>query len=118
MRLVNVGAAVNVQAQGLMGYPICLVCGHTRLPLSHAMEIAEFNQHHTERCGRRVEFVSFYAEVVSDALTLPECASKEVAYSVLEAMRQGAAEVLDMEVSDLQILVFGKPGVEQVDELL
>jgi hypothetical protein len=41
-----------------------------------------------------------------------------VAYSVLEALRQGAAEVLDMEMSDLQILVFGKPGVEEVDGLL
>ncbi|MCO5106225.1 MAG: DEAD/DEAH box helicase [Burkholderiaceae bacterium] len=118
MRLVNVGAAAKVRSQGLLGYPICLVCGHTRSPLSHAKEIDEFNKHHTERCGRPIEFVSFYAEVVSDALTLPECASKEVAYSVLEALRQGAAEVLDMEMSDLQILVFGKPGVEEVDGLL
>jgi hypothetical protein len=71
-----------------------------------------------ERCGRPIEFVSFYADVVSDALVLPNSTSKSIAYSVLEAIRQGAAEILEMEVSDLQILVFGKQGSEEVTGLL
>jgi hypothetical protein len=36
----------------------------------------------------------------------------------MESLRQGAAEVLDMEISDLQIQVIGKPGTEQYDALL
>jgi ATP-dependent helicase YprA (DUF1998 family) len=118
MRLVNVGAANRVKSQDLLGYPVCLVCGHSRSPMSHQSEIDEFNKHHTERCGRPIELVSFYAEVISDALILPNRKSKTIAYSVLEALRQGAAEVLDMEMSDLQVLVFGKQGSEEVDGLL
>ena len=98
MRLVNVGAANRVRNQDLLGYPVCLVCGHSRSPMSNEAEIDEFNRHHTDRCGRPIEFVSFYADVISDALILPDCKSKAVAYSVLEALRQGAAEVLDMEI--------------------
>ena len=114
MRLVNVGAANRVRNQDLLGYPVCLVCGHSRSPMSNQAEIDEFNSHHTDRCGRPIEFVSFYADVISDALILPDCKSKAVAYSVLEALRQGAAEVLDMEISDLQVLVFGKQASEEV----
>ena len=118
MRLVNVGAANRVRNQELLGYPVCLVCGHSRSPMSHQSELDEFSKHHTERCGRPIEFVSFYADVVSDALVLSNCRSKNVSYSVLEALRQGAAEVLDMDVSDLQVLVFGKQGSEEADGLL
>lgn len=118
MRLVNVGAAGRVRNEQLLGYPVCLVCGHSRSPLSHQKEIDEFSEHHRERCGRPIEYVSFYAEVVSDALVLADCVSRDVAYSVLEALRLGASEVLDMGITDLQILVFGKPGTEQVDGLL
>ena len=118
MRLVNVGAAGRVKSQGLLGYPLCLVCGHSRSPNSSQKELDDFSSHHIERCGRPIEYVGFYAEVVSDALVLPDCDSKQVAYSILEALRQGAADVLDMEISDLQVLVFGKSGTESVDALL
>lgn len=118
MRLVNVGAASQVKARGEMGYPVCLVCGQSRSPLSTLKELDAFNEHHIERCGRPIQKIAFYAEAVADALVLPDCASKEAAYSVMEALRQGAAEVLDMEISDLQVQVFGKPGSETYDALL
>ena len=118
MRLVNVGAANRVNNQSLLGYPVCLVCGHSRSPMSHQREIDDFNAHHQERCGQPSEFIGFYADIVSDSLSLVECPSREIAYSLMEALRQGAAEVLDMEIADLQILVFGKAGSEQVDGVL
>jgi len=118
MRLVNVGASSQVKSGGSLGYPLCLVCGASRSPMSTPKELEAFNEHHTERCGRPTQNISFYAEVVADALVLPDCASQEVAYSLMEALRQGAAEVLDMEISDLQVQVFGKPGSEMVDALL
>jgi len=118
MRLVNVGASSQVKSGGLLGYPLCLVCGASRSPMSTQKELDTFNDHHLERCGRPIQNISFYAEVVADALVLPDCTSKKVAYSLMEALRQGAAEVLDMEISDLQVQVLGKASSETVDALL
>ncbi|HDR9076419.1 TPA: DEAD/DEAH box helicase [Burkholderia vietnamiensis] len=118
MRLVNVGAASQVRSSGEMGYPVCMVCGQSRSPMSTSNELDAFNEHHAERCGRPIQKIAFYAEVVADALLLPDCASKETAYSVIEALRQGASGVLDMEISDLQVQVLGKPGSEKYDAIL
>lgn len=118
MRLVNVGAASQVRSGVLLGYPLCLVCGASRSAMSSQAELDKFNEHHTERCGRPIQNIAFYAEVVADALVLQDCASQETAYSVMESLRQGAADVLDMEISDLQVQVIGKPGSELVDVLL
>jgi SOS-response transcriptional repressor LexA len=49
---------------------------------------------------------------------LPNCEDRETAYSVLEAIRMGAAKVLDMEREDLEILVIGQAGTPHVDALL
>jgi hypothetical protein len=65
-----------------------------------------------------VEPTGFYADVVADALSLPRCATREEAYSVMEALRAGAERVLDMEREDLQVLVVGHPGTDEVDALL
>lgn len=86
--------------------------------MSTEAELKKFNEIHLERCGHPVELLSFYAEVIADALVLPDCASKEVAYSLLESLRQGAAEVLDMEISDLQVQVIAKPDSDLVDGIL
>lgn len=118
MRLVNVGAASQVRSGALLGYPLCLVCGASRSAMSSQQELDKFNEHHVERCGRPIQNIAFYAEVVADALVLQDCASQETAYSVMESLRQGAADVLDMEISDLQVQVIGKPGSETVDALL
>lgn len=118
MRLVNVGAAGQVRSGPGMGYPLCLVCGASRSPMSGPEELSRFNDFHTDRCGRPVQNIAFYAEVVADTLVLQNCPSQEVAYSVMEALRQGAADVLDMEISDLQVQVIGKPDSEVVDALL
>lgn len=118
MRLVNVGAASQVKSSGELGYPVCLVCGQSRSPMSTQKELDGFNEHHIERCGQPIRKIAFYAEAVADSLVLPDCESKEAAYSVMESLRQGVAEVLDMEISDLQVQVFGKPGTEKYDALL
>ena len=86
--------------------------------MSTQKEIDTFSEQHTERCGRPIQMISFYAEVVADALTLPDCASKEAAYSLMESIRQGTAEVLDMEISDLQVQVIAKADTDLVDAVL
>ncbi|MCW7551830.1 DEAD/DEAH box helicase [Endozoicomonas gorgoniicola] len=118
LRLVNVGASGRVKSENVLGYPVCRVCGASRSAMSSPAELEKFNELHTERCGRPIQNISFYAEVVADALVMPDLPCQEAAYSVMESLRQGAAEVLDMEMSDLQVQVLGKPGVEDVDALL
>ncbi len=116
IRLINIGPASTVQTQ--MGYPLCRVCGASRSPLTSQTELERFQQIHAERCGQPIQNMGFYAEIIADALVLPDCKSREIAYSVMEALRQGAANILDMEISDLQVQVIGKPAGEVVDALL
>jgi hypothetical protein len=55
---------------------------------------------------------------VADALTLPDCENVSVAYSVAEALRLAAAEVLEMEVEDLQVLCIPHLDRQTVDAVL
>jgi ATP-dependent helicase YprA (DUF1998 family) len=110
LRLVNVGASSLARNSGQLGYPVCLVCGQSRSPLASQADLQTFMQEHRLRCGKAVEPVGFYADVISDALSLDACVDREEAFSVVEALRLGATEVLDMEVEDLQLLAIGQPG--------
>jgi len=118
-RLVNVGATRAIErTPGLFGYPICTVCGQSVSPLSSDRQRDQFEKSHEERCGRKVLPIGFYADVVADALTLPGCPDQKTAYSVLEALRMAAAQVLDMTMEDLQILVLGHVDRDEVDAVL
>lgn len=117
VRLVNVGPASKVR-DGELGYRVCLVCGQSRSPFASAEEVRRFEEDHLERCRRAIQPVGFYADTVADMLTIASCEDREEAYSVLEAIRMGAVEVLDMEREDLQVLVLGRSGSDHVDGAL
>jgi hypothetical protein len=116
-RLVNVGRSKLVDA-GQLGYPVCLVCGQSVSPLSSAAQQQSFAEDHAERCGRPVQPTGFFADIVADSLSLPDCESVEEAYTLAEALRIGAAAVLDMDREDLEVLVIRQPGSERADALL
>ena len=118
LRLVNVGPAQLARNAGVLGYPVCRVCGQSRSPLASQGDLARFATDHLNRCRKPVENVGFFADIIAEAITLQDCADREEAYSVMEALRLGAAEVLEMETEDLQVLVIGKPGVNTVDAML
>lgn len=118
LRLVNVGASSLARNAGQLGYPVCLVCGQSRSPLASPADLQAFEQDHRLRCGKPVDPVGFYADITSDAISLEDCVDREEAYSVMEALRLGAAEVLDMEVEDLQLLAIGQPGGRGLSLLL
>ena len=118
MRLVNVGASAAIKERGAFGYPVCTVCGQSVSPLSSVRQRQEFVKSHEERCRRKPGDIGFYADVTAEALSLPGCDNAETAYSVLEALRFGATQVLDMHMDDLQILVIGHVEREDVDALL
>ena len=118
LRLVNVGVAKGAQADGPLGYPVCTVCGQSVSPLASERQLATFQSSHAERCRREPERIAFYANVTADALSLPHCEDATTAHSVLEALRFGATQVLDMHGDDLQVLVIGDMRKETVDALL
>ncbi len=118
MRLVNVGASPAIKARGAYGYPVCMVCGQSVSPLSSQRQRNEFVKSHAERCRHKPGNIGFHADVTAEALSLPGCDEAKTAYSVLEALRFGATQVLDMHMDDLQILVIGHVEHEEVDALL
>ena len=117
MRLVNVGPAQLVSRQQL-GYPLSLVSGQSRSPFASTAEMQHFADRERERYGKPPPSVGFYADVIADALSLEGCADRGEAYSVLEALRVGMTQVLEMEREDLQVLVIGRVGEDAVDALL
>ncbi len=117
MRLVNVGPASCVRS-GRLGYPVSFITGQSRSPLASDAELRQFSESHLNRYGACVERVGFYADIVADAFCLPNAANREEAYSVLEALRVGMSRVLDMEREDLEVLVAGRPGTDEVDGIL
>ena len=118
MRLVNVGASSAIQRDGLFGYPVCMVCGHSVSPLSSERQRNQFRKSHAERCHREPKSIGFYADITADVLSLPACEDATTAYSLVEALRFAATRVLDMHTEDLQVLVIGHVNRDEVDALL
>lgn len=117
LRLVNVGAAAKV-ADGELGYPMSLVTGASRSPLASQAELEDFENSNLERYGKPTDRVGIYADVIADALCIPGLASRDEAYSVLEALRIGMTRVLEMELEDLHVLVVARGASDEVDGLL
>jgi hypothetical protein len=117
LRLVNVGPRKEVE-QNRVGYPLCLACGQSLSPYASKKARESFAEKHLERCAHVVQPTGFYADVEVDVLGLHDVQDRHTAFSVVEALRMGAARVLDMEIEDLQILAIGRPGQEQVDVFL
>ena len=118
LRLVNVGASVALERSGELGYPICAVCGQSVSPLASDRQREKFARDHARRCGQPPKPLGFHTDVVADVLSLPDCEDATTAHSVLEALRLGAARVLDMHLEDLQVLVVGHVERETPDALL
>lgn len=117
LRLINVGPRNEVQQQRL-GFPLCLACGQSHSPFASRKSRDEFDKLHLERCGHQVQPTGFYADVEVDVLGLHDVEDRTVGFSVVEAIRMGAARVLDMEIEDLQLLALGHLGESQVDIML
>lgn len=115
-RMFNAGTPGATNSK--YGYLVCQICGHSISPLSSKEAIAAFEKGHNERCGRKPEYVGFYADVSVDCLKLADCAGRSVAYSLMEALRLAATQVLDMHQDDLQIMVTAHYDRDLVDAYL
>lgn len=117
LRLVNVGPRKEAE-QARLGYPLCLACGQSHSPFASRKSRDEFERLHRERCGHVVQPTGFFADVEVDVFGLHDVADRKLGFSVLEALRIGAARVLDMEIEDLQVIALGHVGEESCDVLL
>ena len=117
LRLVNVGPRAEVTG-GSLGYLLCLACGQSHSPYASTRSKDEFKKKHQERCSHRVDPTGFFADVEVDVLGLHDIEDRVVAFSFVEAVRMGAARVLDMEIEDLQLLALGRPESNRCDVLL
>jgi ATP-dependent helicase YprA (DUF1998 family) len=102
-RLVNIGPADLVK-RGLLGYPICTVCGGARSPYASDRDIDNFIKIHQERCGRKPFRIALSADARVDGLLLSGFQAKADAINLAESIRIGAAQLLEMSIDDLQIL--------------
>lgn len=118
LRMVNVGSSYSIEQRQTLGYPICSVCGQSISPLSSERQQEQFLQSHSERCGRQPSNVGFFADIIADCLTIQSCADRVQAYSIIEALRFSATNILDMHQDDLQVLVIGHVDRDEVDALL
>lgn len=117
LRLVNVGPRMEV-AKTRLGFPLCLACGQSHSPFASRKSREEFEKLHLERCGHVVQPTGFFADVEVDVLGIHDIDDRKMGFSVVEALRMGAARVLDMEVEDLQLLSVGHAGQGTCDVLL
>ncbi len=117
LRMVNVGARAEV-AEKRLGYPLCLACGQSHSPYASTRSQQEFLKKHLDRCGHQVQPTGFFADVEVDVLGLHDIEDRTLAFSFVEAIRMGAARVLDMEVEDLQLVAIGRMGEDRSDVLL
>ncbi len=117
LRIVNVGPRREVE-QTRLGFPLCLACGQSLSPFASKRAREEFDKSHLERCGHVVRPTGFFADVEVDVLGLHDVEDRKVGFSVVEALRLGASRVLDMEVEDLQLMAFGRPGEDSCDVML
>ena len=117
LRLVNVGPRKEVE-QTRLGFPLCLACGQSHSPFASRKSREEFEKLHLERCGHVVQPTGFFADVEVDVLGLHDVEDRKIGFSVVEALRMGAARVLDMEIEDLQLLALGHIGEDTCDVLL
>jgi ATP-dependent helicase YprA (DUF1998 family)/phage repressor protein C with HTH and peptisase S24 domain len=113
-RLVNGGAKAVISSQQKLGYPICLTCGQTRSPFSSQLELTQFEKRHRELHHTQV-WAGFYADITADALSFLDCADRREAYTLAEVLRTAAADILEMDQDDLQILVIGQQSTDRFD---
>ncbi len=103
VRLVNVGPSDKVM-KGEIGYPICLVCGAVRSPYQSETELKNFEEMHVKTCTKKPGRFAVTADAQVDGILFKNFSSLEDGINLVEGIRIGANQVLEMDTEDLQIL--------------
>jgi len=104
LKLVNVGPAEKVR-RGEVGYRVCGGCGAVRSPFETEDSFVKFEDYHHSHWPRISKPVGIGADVNVDGFLIRSPRWQELAdlASFAEALRQGAARVLEMDEEDLQL---------------
>lgn len=105
IRLINVGPAEKVN-EGKLGYPICSVCGATRSPYSSDKEISTFLEKHKKCCGKIPDNLLLYSDARVDGIKVDGFQSYEEAVNFAEGIKIGASIIIDMDLDDLQYIIY------------
>ena len=116
VRLINVGPSEKV-SRGDYGYWVCSICGGVRSPFSHEKELQRFTEFHSNKCGKVPEPMGISADVSVDGLLFKKMPSLAYAVNLGETLKRAASKVIEMDVDDLQTLIFPQ-NEEEVDLFL
>jgi hypothetical protein len=116
IELVNIGEAGRVK-QGEFGHWICSVCGAAKMPYAVPAEITQFLTIHKERCGKEPARLALAVQADVDMLQFHSVDDEANGMNIGEALRTGAARLLDMGQEDLQLLLVRKPD-DKLDLLI
>jgi len=101
-RLVNLGVPVSKEP-GFSLFPLCTACGATRSPYASEGELAKFAEDHQKLHGRPTTGkYALHVEDASDTLHLGPFKDDAPALNILEALRIGARQVLDMGTTEIE----------------
>ena len=105
LRIVNLGVRGLVRGEKTRGFPICLVCGETRSPFASSAEIDSFSDFHGKHCGRPTGRHALHVDATSDLLELGPFDQAGEAVNLLESLRIGTRQVLEMGDAELDIAI-------------
>jgi len=105
VRLINVGPSDRV-AKGEYGFWVCSVCGGVRSPYAVDRVVEQFVEFHRDKCGRQPEPIGFSADVTVDGLLFKNLAGIESAVNMGVILKRAAANTIEMDIEDLQLLFF------------
>lgn len=107
LRLVNVGPADRAK-RGEFGFPICIVCGAVRTPYASGAELTRFEEQHQKSCGTKPEWRGIAADAVVDGFEIGPFEERSDAVNLVEGLRIGAEQLLEMERGDLEYITVAR----------
>jgi len=116
VRLINVGPSDRV-AKGDYGFWICGICGGVRSPYSVDSVVEQFLEYHRDKCGKQPEPIGLSADVTVDGLLIKKMPGLNTAINLGVILKKAAANVIEMDVEDLQYLFFPQ-NEDEVDLFL
>lgn len=107
LRLVNLGKTKLMQSDpSLIGFPVCPRCGETRDPSCSQAEFSKFVEDHRRLCHvARIGRVALHVDMTTDILRLGPYPEERDAVNVLEGIRVGARQILDMGETEIEGII-------------
>ena len=101
--LLNLGPNRR-DGDGVLGFPICRVCGGVRSPYERDVTLERFVEYHSRHCKEAPSTYALHVHATVDGIVFPGLKSSGEAASLGEALCLGCSQNFDMQREDLKIL--------------